>query len=163
MREGLLVDAYNLLYAARASAHARLFPDIKRLAFFLEHYASHHGLLVVLAVDGTRFKDELGDTPVMRVIHSDGGVTADALMESWMARLAPAEKLAWVLVSNDVSLCRMGSGMGLRVRSCAAVVADLAEFARPEKRPGDPGRVGGPERGPNLGRPFNNPFGGLNG
>lgn len=154
MREGLLVDAYNLLYAARASSHARLFPDIKRLAYFLEHYASANGSVVTLAIDGTRFTDELTDTPVLRLLFSEAGRPADAVMEAWMGRLAPGERLSWILVSNDLELTRMGAGMGLRIRSCAALVEDLACFAGSKPS----GMFQKSPAPPKPRTPFNNPF-----
>ncbi len=154
MREGLLVDAYNLFYAARASSHARLFPDIKRLAYFLEHYASANGQVVTLAIDGTRFSDEFIETPVLKILFSEGGRSADTVMEAWMGRLAPAERLSWVLVSNDVELGRMGAGMGLRVRSCAALVEDLAGFAGAKSPNVFQNSL--PPQKPRA--PFNNPF-----
>lgn len=157
MREYLLVDAYNLFHAARASSHARLFPDLKRLAFFLEHYVSDSGSAVTLVIDGTRLSDEFVSTSTLRVLFSEPGQTADAVMEAWMARLAVADRLSWVLVSNDLQLCRMGSGMGLRVRSCASVVEDLARFANPSSSRAHPTR----STPPPSRKPFNNPFGRL--
>lgn len=156
MREGLLVDAYNLFHAARASSHARLFPDIKRLAFLLEHYASGSAMSVTLVIDGTRLSDEFTDTPVLKVLCSRAGETADAMMEAWMARLAPSDRLSWVLVSNDLNLCRMGAGMGLRVRPCAEVIDDLARFA-------GSGTTSVLRNTPPAApqKPFNNPFGKL--
>lgn len=156
MREGLLIDAYNLFHAARASSHARLFPDIKRLAYLVEHYASEQGSRVVMVIDGTRFSDEFTDTRVTRFIFSEGGRPADTVMEAWMAALPPAERLNWVLVSNDLNLKRMGSGTGLRVRGCADMVLDLAAFART----GSAGSGSGASarRTASGGDPFNNPF-----
>lgn len=158
MKEGLLVDAYNVLYAARASSHARFFPDIKRLAYLVEHYAADRGMRAVLVVDGSRFSDEWTNTRVLTVLCSRGGEAADAVMEAWMAQLPKAERMGWALVSNDVNLCRMGSGMGLRVRPCDVLVGELAAFANllpthslDFRRPSKPG----------ISRPFNNPFGRL--
>lgn len=112
----------------------------------------------VLVLDGSRLSDEWRDTPVLTVLCSRGGEAADAVMEAWMARLGPSERLKWALVSNDVNLCRMGSGMGLRVRSCSLFVEELAAFAKAlpvhsldflhSPKPG-------------ISRPFNNPFGRL--
>jgi DNA-binding beta-propeller fold protein YncE len=158
MREGLLVDAFNLFHAARSSPHARFFPDIKRLAYLLEHFASSRGMRAVLVVDGSRFSDEWTDTPVLKVLCSAGGEPADAVMEAWMARLAPHERISWVLVSNDVNLGRMGAGMGLRVRPCAALAADLACFANDLPTHALDGHA--PKR-PGISKPFNNPFGRL--
>ena len=158
MREGLLVDAFNLFHAARSSPHARYFPDIKRLAYLLEHFVSSRGMQAVLVVDGSRFSDEWTDTAVLKVLCSAGGEPADAVMEAWMARLAPHERLSWALVSNDVNLCRMGAGMGLRVRPCSTLAADLACFAN-----GLPTHAldrHAPKK-PGLQKPFNNPFGRL--
>ncbi len=112
----------------------------------------------VLVVDGSRFSDEWTDTPVLKVLCSAGGEPADAVMEAWMARLAPHERLSWVLVSNDVNLGRMGAGMGLRVRPCASLAADLACFA--SDLPTHPLDRHAPKK-PGISKPFNNPFGRL--
>jgi DNA-binding beta-propeller fold protein YncE len=155
MTLGFLVDAYNLFYAARSSPHSRLIPNLKRMAYLLEHFASRQHQRVVMVVDGTRYCDEFVDTELIKILCSEGGKSADAVMEAWMAGLAASERLGWALVTNDLNLSRMGAGMGLRVRPCESLIADLAAFARAEEKPAEP------KRNPNFGRPFNNPFGSL--
>jgi DNA-binding beta-propeller fold protein YncE len=158
MREGLLVDGFNLFHAARASSCARFFPDIKRMAYLIEHYASNRGMRAVLVIDGSRFSDEWTNTPVLEVLCSRGGEPADAVMEAWMRQLASGERLRWTLVSNDVNLCRMGAGMGLRIRPSGQMADELAAFAGSKPthsldyhHPSKPSRC----------KPFNNPFGKL--
>ena len=85
----------------------------------LETFAALTGNPVTIVFDGERYKDSFSSSPMMEILFSKRGETADTVLERFMARTDPDRRLESVLVSRDRALRDMALGFGCRTREPA--------------------------------------------
>jgi predicted RNA-binding protein with PIN domain len=150
MAEHLIVDAFNLLHAARRNPRFRHFEDVKAAVFVLEDYCFRKDKRMTLVFDGTRFRDEITGSEAIEAIFSEPGESADAVAERLMNLIPKENRLSVSMITDDAELRSMARGMGLRtfgteqlLRDVDACVKGKGSDAPPRTRPQ---------------KPFNNPF-----
>lgn len=151
MTERLIVDAFNFIHFIRSRAGSRAAPKtVEDCVYYLENYSYASGRDITLVFDGTRFEGGLAPSKALRIVFSRPEETADAVVERTMAGIPRAERLEWVLVSDDTALRRMAEGFGLRTMRPADLVEAIEKGGGRKKDP----RAAEPWRT----EPFNNPF-----
>jgi predicted RNA-binding protein with PIN domain len=121
---------------------------VKKLVYALESYAASSGREATVVFDGVRYRGEFAPSAYVRVLFSEPGETADALIGRLMREVPPRERIGWALVSDDRALRDEAVGMGLRRMGAE-------EFARELEERGKAGRKEAERR---IEPPFNTPF-----
>jgi predicted RNA-binding protein with PIN domain len=133
----LFIDGFNLYHTHRPNKS--LFSDISSMLYAIETYAAGKGMRACVVLDGTGFHQQFNDTPTLRILCSEAGQTADAVLEANMHDLPVAQRLPSLVVTGDRNLANMALGTGVRHMSCPMFLKELQEFGRSSKRAHDSG------------------------